>query len=93
MTILKVERFGGFAGYGHGHLKSRGEIAQSALSPADQAAVDALFRAHGKGPPSTVVDGFSYRIARKAAKGMEMIEVPEERVPAMVRDCVKDAIE
>ena len=40
---LKVERTGGFAGFGGPHLKSRGEISTNELSPADLAALDALF--------------------------------------------------
>lgn len=91
MTVLHVERLGGLPGVGtpRSRLRSCGEIALSALSQADRAALDALFR----DPPraaSAVRDAFRYRISRDGAAGAETVEVPETAVPKSVAACVKD---
>jgi emfourin len=91
MTILHVERVGGFPGIGNPRsaLRSCGEIALTDLSQADRAAIDELFR----NPPrvaSAVRDGFRYRIARGEGSAAQTIEVPEATVPAVVAACVKD---
>ena len=94
MGLLSVERMGGLAGYGGpgARLRSRGQIEFSALSPADQEAMDKLFRSHGGVPPSPVRDGFRYRITRGGQAGSESIEVAEEQLPAAVTDCVRDEL-
>ena len=95
MTLLKVERVGGFAGFGlsGSRLRSQGEQEMSALSAADQAAVEALFRNRGRvtaaGPQA---DGFRYRITRVAGGQEETVEVPEAAVPAALRNCVTDTL-
>jgi hypothetical protein len=92
MTVLHVERLGGLPGIGtvRSRLKSCGEIALAALSPADRAAVDDLFRNPPAAPQSAVRDGFHYRISRDGGSGAETIDVPESSVPAAVAACVKD---
>lgn len=85
---LKIERIGGFAGFGGAHLKSRGELSTTELSPADLAALDALFQENvhaGAANP----DGFVYRITRNE----QTIEVPEHKVPEAVKNSVKDTLE
>ncbi|HMH43183.1 MAG TPA: protealysin inhibitor emfourin [Pyrinomonadaceae bacterium] len=85
---IKVERVGGFAGFGGPHLKSRGELATTELSPADSAALDTLFQENvhaGAANP----DGFIYRITRNE----QTIEVPEHKVPEAVKNSVKDTLE
>ena len=91
MDRLKIERVGGVAGFGGPHLKSRGELALSDLSPADQKTVESLF-ADPKKVPAThpgQADAFSYRITR----GAHTIEIPEHAVPATIKNSVKDVLE
>jgi len=93
MDRIQIERTGGFAGFGlpGSHVQSRGEMALSELSPADRTAIDALFDGKGGAEPS-MPDGFRYRITRKTATGTETIEVPEHKVPAAIKDSVKDVL-
>ena len=92
MTVLHIERLGGLPGIGtaRSRIKSCGEIALAALSPADRAALDTLFRNPPAASQSAVRDGFRYRISRDAGAGAQTIEVPESSVPAAVAACVKD---
>jgi hypothetical protein len=97
MTVLKVERVGGFAGFGGpgSHIRSQGEIDSAALADADRARVEALFErgaAAAAGAASPVRDGFSYRITRQTAAGAETVEVPESVVPAAVAQSVRDEL-
>ena len=91
MDRLKIERVGGVAGFGGPHLKSRGEVAVSDLSSADQKTVDELFADPKKIPAarSGQADAFSYRITR----GAQTIEVPEHAVPSTIKSSVKDVLE
>jgi hypothetical protein len=88
---LKIERVGGFAGFGGPHLKSRGEVALSDLSAADQKTVEQLFADPKKVAPAHPgqADAFSYRITR----GAQTIEVPEHAVPSTIKNSVKDVLE
>lgn len=94
MGILKIERIGGFAGYGGANSKLRadGEIALSALSAKDKADVELMFNAQGSDDPSPVRDGFSYRITRGTGKSARVVTVPESAVPAALVSVVKDRI-
>jgi hypothetical protein len=91
---LQVERIGGFAGYGlpGSHLKSRGELSMSELSPADLQAVEALFQRKSQ-PAAPKPDGFVYRITKKSGSDSQTIEVPEDSVPMVIRNSVKDTLE
>ena len=95
MDRLQIERVGGFAGFGGPHLKSRGELALSNLSPADRQAVENLFRDPQKARSAHrgEADMFSYRITRQTAEGAQTIEVPDNAVPAALRDSVRDVLE
>jgi hypothetical protein len=95
MDRLQIERMGGLAGFGGPHLKSRGEMSLLQMSPADRQAVESLFSelATTLTPRPGHADAFRYRITRQTPSGPQTIEVPEERVPASVRDCVKDILE
>ena len=91
---LKVERIGGFAGFGlpGSRLKSKGEVSISELSADDLKTINRLFKGDvhlGREMP----DGFLYRITRKIGNDLQTIEVPEENVPMDIRNCVKDTIE
>jgi hypothetical protein len=92
---LQIERVGGFAGFGGPHLKSRGELALSDLSTSDREAVEELFRDPQKARSKHrgEADMFSYRITRQRAEGRQMIEVPGDAVPPVLRDSVKDVLE
>lgn len=96
MTNILVERVGGLGGFGLGRsrIESKGEVAPSALNAATQARVDGLFKTYGKGKTvsAKVPDGFSYKISRTTANGVQVITVPESEVPAALRDCVTDRL-
>ena len=94
MSILKVERIGGLAGFGgaKSRLKSDGEIAFSSLSLSDQKTIEALFKAKGNAATSQTRDGFSYRVTRGRGAAGETILVPEDKMPAALIACVKDRI-
>jgi hypothetical protein len=94
MTVLRVERLGGLAGFGgpRSRLRSYGEIALSSLSRDERAVIDALFRNPPGGSEAMVRDGCRYRISRAGGSGAETIEVPEAAVPPAVAACVKDTI-
>jgi len=94
MGTVKIEKIGGFAGYGlpGSRIKSSGETAISALSPADQAWVETSFQK----PPSQAVgnerDTHRYRITRTTNGGDQTIEVPEALVPHALKACVTDKL-
>jgi hypothetical protein len=92
MGRVDIERVGGFAGFGlpKSHVRSRGEVELTDLSPADRHAVETLF-AH---PPSATSppDAFRYRLTRQTAQGPVTIEVPEQHVPSVLRAAVKDEL-
>jgi hypothetical protein len=94
-ACIEVERLGGFAGFGlpGSGLRSRGKVLLASLSAADLAATDALF-AHPPKPDSSsgAADRFRYRLMRHAAAGCMSIEVDEQHVPAVLRDCVIDGM-
>jgi len=97
VAVIKIERFGGLAGFGlpGSHVASRGEIRASDLSAQDQKVVEALFERHGKGKKpraSLVRDGFLYRISRTVDGHEQTVEVPELEVPAALVQCVKDEL-
>ncbi len=93
MALLLIERTGGLAGFGGpgAHVRSRGQKEWAALSAADQATVDQLFR-HPIADDGQVRDGFRYRITRTTAGGNKTIEVPGPAVPAALIACVQDEL-
>jgi hypothetical protein len=92
MAILHVEKLGGLAGFGgaKAHIRSRGQIDTTALSPADQEAVDSLFRTGGAVEPPKGADSFRFRISRTTAAGTETVEAHEAQLPEALSSCVKD---
>ena len=91
MSILQVEKVGGLAGFGGGHLRSRGVVDSGKLSAEDQEAVEALFKSATR-PPSAVRDGFSFRISRSTGFKNETVEVAEHLVPPALAECVRDEL-
>ena len=98
MAVLKIERFGGLAGFGlpGSHVASRGEIRAADLSAPDLQAVEALFERYDKskkrGRESLARDDFRYRISRTVDGREQTIEVSELEVPAALVQCVKDEL-
>ncbi|HEX9473225.1 MAG TPA: protealysin inhibitor emfourin [Steroidobacteraceae bacterium] len=94
MGILKVEKLGGFAGYGNpgSRIRSQGEIAVESLSEADRQSVTRLFKSRQNSPPSVIRDGYRYRLSHATAIGTEMVEVAEDAVPQSIRACAKDEL-
>jgi hypothetical protein len=86
---LDIERLGGFAGFGGGHLRSRGTVQGHELKAAEREHVAALFA--GKGPIApTLPDGFRYRLT--LASSGQSVEVAEGAVPQSLRDRVQDEL-
>jgi hypothetical protein len=94
MALLHVEKIGGLAGFGAigAKIRSHGHLDTAAISSAEQQAVEGLFQSRDKTKPSHVRDGFRYRITRTIGSDAETIEVPEELVPRVVAQCVKDEL-
>ncbi len=89
---VDIERLGGFAGFGGGHLRSRGSAQGRELAPAVRAQVASLLEGHA--PRAAAVpgaaDGFRYRLT--LASSGKSVEVPEADVPAELRDKVRDEL-
>jgi hypothetical protein len=94
MGTLKIERIGGLAGFGlpNSRIRSSGEQAVSALSAADQAAVESLFESRANRQESQARDTFRYRITRTKNGQDQTVEVPESAVPQTLKDCVTDKL-
>jgi hypothetical protein len=94
MAILHVERIGGLANFGGAgaHVKSRGHLDTTTLSPEEQNAVEGLFQSQKKAEASAARDMFRYRISRTTSAGTQTIEVPESVIPTALAQCVKDEL-
>ena len=95
MSTVKVEKIGGLAGFGlpGSRIKSSGETGISALSPADQAWVEALFQKPPRTPEAGKErDTHRYRITRTKDGHDQTIEVPEALVPHAIKACVTDKL-
>ncbi len=92
--LLLVERIGGLAGFGAAgaHIRSKGQLALNSLPESEQQLIEALFKTHGKPPPSAQRDAFSYKISCASKFGAKTIEVPEAALPAAIIACVKDEL-
>ena len=62
------------------------------LSLEERKVVEDLFIAQSKSESTLARDTFRYRISRETSKGIESIEVDEEKIPGTVRQCVRDEI-
>jgi hypothetical protein len=91
--MLKVEKLGGFAGFGGDNLKSRGQCDPKGLSPDHRDAVEKLFSRGSQTAIGPGADMFTYRITRQRDGRQESVEVPEALVPEPLRACVHDVLE
>lgn len=86
---LDVERLGGFAGFGGGHLRSRGSVHGHQLKAEEREHIATLFaRPQPSAPPRP--DAFRYRLT--LAGSGKSVEVAEADVPAVLRDSVQDEL-
>ena len=94
MSKLKIEKIGGMAGFGgkNSHLSSRGEIETKDLSHEDKKVVEGLFASQSKTKSTLARDTFRYRISRTTPNGTESIEAEEEKIPDILKQCVRDGI-
>jgi hypothetical protein len=90
---LDVERLGGLAGFGGGHLRSVGKVWGHQLTAGERQRMADLMSpvspTQGHATPA-VTDGFRYRLTLAGQAGS--VEVAEAALPAVVRDCVQDEL-
>ncbi|MEG3175045.1 hypothetical protein U1872_02305 [Sphingomonas sp. RB3P16] len=90
MSEISIEAFGGVVGPGGpgSHVHQRGRLAWSALSSADQAALDQLFAAR------VAVDAnLYYRLARNGPNGTETVDARADQVPAALLASVQTTLD
>jgi hypothetical protein len=96
VSTVHVERLGGFAGLGlpGSRIRSQGSLAWSALPPAAQQQLDALFAGPPRPPPDpgTARDAFHYRLTRQGPAGLQTLHLSEADVPAELRDTLHDEL-
>jgi len=93
---VKIERLGGFAGFGMGHLRSDGEIDLEELPEEERRAIERLLSkrgAPGGGAKSPVRDGFRYRLSWEEDGESRSVEIDESDAPERVRAAVKDRLD
>lgn len=79
MREITIEGFGGFVGAGGpaSRVHQRGRLDWSALSAADQAALDRLFAAR-----APIDANLFYRLTRAGTDGTETVDALADQVPA-----------
>lgn len=90
MHEITIEAFGGFVGAGGpgSRVYQRGAIAWSALSAADQAALERLFTAR-----APVDANVYYRLTRSGARGTETVDVLPDQIPAALLASVRTTLD
>lgn len=92
---LKIERLGGFAGFGMGHLRSEGEIDLEDLPEEERRAIERLLSKGGGsegGGKSLARDAFRYRLTWEEDGEDCSVEIDESDAPERVRAAVKDRL-
>lgn len=92
---LKIERLGGIAGFGMGHLRSEGEIDLDELPEEERIAIERLLSKGGGsdgGGKSPVRDGFRYRLTWEEDGESCSVEIDESDTPERLRAAVKDRL-
>jgi hypothetical protein len=85
MDRLHIERVGGLAGFGGPHLKSRGELELSDLSPADKQAVEGLFKDPQKGCHRIPAKQTRFAIASRARQPLARKRSKSRKMPSRRR--------
>ena len=98
MDRIRIEKVGGFAGFGSpgSKLRSTGEVTLSRLSLAERSAIEDLFSKPVERATwwnAERADAFRYRISRDTPNGTQTIEVPESHVPESVKASVTDTLD
>ena len=91
--LVKVEKLGGFAGFGAGsHLRSDGEIDLRQLPEPDRAAIERLLAEPRPATASPSRDAFRYRLTWTSEGETRSVEIDESEAPAVVRSAVTDRL-
>ena len=91
-TRIKVEKLGGFAGFGaSAHLRSEGEVALEKLPEHDRAKVAKLLARDARDHPNSLSQ-FVYRLSWKEGGKTRSVDVAEEDLPHSVVVAVKDKL-
>ena len=89
---IKVEKLGGFAGFGSSaHLKSEGEVELDALPGPDRATLARLLARDDKDHPDSL-SRFVYRLSWREAGKIRSVDVAEDELPHSVVAAVKDKL-
>eukprot|EP01037_Dinobryon_pediforme_P042284 gene42284-52544_t len=90
MHEITIEAFGGFVGAGGpgSHVHQRGTLSWSALSAADQAALERLFAAR-----APINANLYYRLTRTGASGTETIDALPDQIPAALLASVQTTLD
>lgn len=88
-----VERLGGVVGFGVGHLKSRGEVEDTDLSPADRRQLASLFAGPKRSAEPNQSIEERYRITKVTPSGSKSITLPFRDTPSLLRDSVRDTLD
>ena len=92
--VIKIERIGGFAGFGGpSHLRSEGEIDLDSLPPAQRDALNKLLAGKGREPHGlTGGDLFRYVLTWEEDGHRRTVELGEEDAPDFLRSAVTDRL-
>ena len=93
-TIIKVERVGGFAGFGSANLRSEGEIDLGGLADDKRREIERLLERRKAADPaeSLTRDGFTYLLTWQEDGRERTLELSEGEAPESVRSVVKDRL-
>lgn len=95
-SSIAVERLGGFAGFGgpRARIRSCGTLQWSQLSSDECQALAQQFTevTSVEAASRPTADGFQYRITATVDGALRTIVLPEQSVPAALRDCVHDEL-
>lgn len=89
---IKIEKLGGFAGFGVGaHLRSEGEVSLEALSEPDRHQVAKLLGRDADDHPDSL-SRFVYRLSWTEDGKARSVDVAEDDLPPSVVAAVKDKL-
>lgn len=90
MSEITIEAFGGFVGAGGpgNRVHQRGTLSWSAMSAADQAALERLFAAR-----APVDANVYYRLTRTGAQGIETVDARADQIPPALLASVRTTLD